>query len=177
MNEAMNEIENRIIDGQFKRLITNENATSVWKNKLSTAKNEAQINALLSEMYSAPQLLINAQKASLKFFNARNIDTKFPELARFSNAEKAQIFSKVFPRKLNFRGARLAQIDPASQCAGGCSNQLNIDLSTARTQLWIDALSAAANDDYVGIVQSFASYVIAFEGAMSTFENCWNGCQ
>jgi len=175
LNRMLDEIETQIINGQFKPLISEKNAVNVWKSKLSNAKNEKTVYSLLSEMYNEYQLLINVQKASSKFFDTRNINTKYPELARFSKAQKIQVFSEVFPNSMSLKNARGA-VESDSQCAGTCSSQLNIELSGARIQLWIDSLSAAYEGDISGVFSAFMTYVNTFNTAISSFENCYNGC-
>jgi len=172
MSDAKAEMENHILNGQMKRLIKDEKGIKEWKARFANAKSETEINRLLAEMYNEPQLMINVQKAAVKFFNKKNIEAKFPELLRLSNIERGKLLSKAFPLRLKtpLKNARV------SDCYGTCSNQLNIDLGQADAQFGADLISAGLNLDIFGIWQAVISWEISYEAAISSFDNCWMGC-
>ncbi len=172
MSEALNVMETHIVNGQLRRLITDPNDVKIWKNKLAVAKSKTQVRVLLAQMFSEPQLLINAQEASWQFFNRQNMNSKFPELAAYSRTVQANLVMGIWQIDLNLKNARTSA-DTQAQCIGRCSSQLNIDMNDAKRSLAIDLLMCDGPLDAVGAMAQYAS---SFDTALQSFENCFYGC-
>ena len=177
--KSVDQLNDALLSRRLVPLTKDKSIMSKLDKELKLAGSDKAAEEILGKMFNNPKMIVDFYDSMRSNLNTADMKKSISQLKYLSDVEIASLYSDA--TKLEFK-ERQAKAKKAVDCAGQCSEALNIDMSWALTNLYYaSGVCGLLSPTIIGALgcagASIGAYLIYInEYALPNFESCWGAC-